>query len=145
MDAMDRMPEPGITVEPALRGAAAWEAELPRAAGMPAWMRRMGAIAIICALLAVVMGFVSLAEFVQARPMALGFAVIAGLFGMAAAVTRQVHAALAGRVDLLSQALEASQNAHLVLARDGGIAYANAAFRRFFPELASPPLDALGK
>jgi two-component system cell cycle sensor histidine kinase/response regulator CckA len=145
MDAMDGMPEPGVTVEPALRGAAAWEAELPRAAGMPAWMRRMGAIAIICALLAVVMGFVSLAEFVQARPMALGFAAIAGLFGMAAVVTRQLHAALAGRVDLLSQALEASQNAHLVLARDGGIAYANAAFRRFFPELGSPPLDALGK
>jgi two-component system cell cycle sensor histidine kinase/response regulator CckA len=145
MDAMDGMPEPTVTVEPALRGAAAWEAELPRAAGMPAWMRRMGAIAIVCGLLAVVMGFVSLAEFVQERPVALGFAIIAGLFGMAAVVTRQVHAALAGRVDLLSQALEASQNAHLVLARDGGIAYANAAFRRFFPELGSPPLDALGK
>ena len=108
-------------------------------------MRRLGASAIVCGLLAVIMGLVSLAEFVRARPFALGFAVIAGVFGMAAVVTRQVHAALAGRVDLLSQALEASQNAHLVLARDGGIAYANAAFRRFFPELGSPPLDALGK
>src|ERR1700732_5351579 len=97
MDAMDGMPEPGVTVEPALRGAAAWEAELPRAAGMPAWMRRMGAIAIICALLAVVMGFVSLAEFVQARPMALGFAAIAGLFGMAAVGARPLPAALGRR------------------------------------------------
>jgi two-component system cell cycle sensor histidine kinase/response regulator CckA len=142
---MDGMPETTVTVEPALRGAAAWESELPRSSGMPAWMRRLGAIAIVCGLLAVIMGLVSLAEFVRARPFALGFAVIAGVFGMAAVVTRQVHAALAGRVDLLSQALEASQNAHLVLARDGGIAYANAAFLRFFPELGSPPLDALAR
>jgi two-component system, cell cycle sensor histidine kinase and response regulator CckA len=142
---MDSMPETTVTVEPALRGAAAWESELPRSSGMPAWMRRLGAIAIVCGLLAVIMGLVSLAEFVRARPFALGFAVIAGVFGMAAVVTRQVHAALAGRVDLLSQALEASQNAHLVLARDGGIAYANAAFLRFFPELGSPPLDALAR
>jgi two-component system, cell cycle sensor histidine kinase and response regulator CckA len=145
MQAMDGMPETTVTVEPALRGAAAWESELPRSSGMPAWMRRLGAIAIVCGLLAVIMGLVSLAEFVRARPFALGFAVIAGVFGMAAVVTRQVHAALAGRVDLLSQALEASQNAHLVLARDGGIAYANAAFLRFFPELGSPPLDALAR
>jgi two-component system, cell cycle sensor histidine kinase and response regulator CckA len=134
------------TLQPAVRRAPFRRAELPSALGVPAWMRRLGTIALVCAGLAIVLLVISLAEFVEgatARPLALVLTVFAVLCGVASVVAKQVHAALAGRVDLLSQALEASPNAHLIVAPDGSIAYANAAFRRFFPELDGPPLDAL--
>ena len=55
---------------------------------------------------------------------------------------RWMHAALAGRVDMLSQALDASPDAQLILAPDGRIAYANTAFHDLFPQSGEPPLDA---
>ncbi|MGO8920484.1 MAG: PAS domain-containing protein [Stellaceae bacterium] len=118
------------------------------ALGMPAWMRGLGLIALVCAGLAGLLLAVSLLEFVadpRARPLAVGLVVLAAILGMAAIVGRQLHRVLGGRVDLLSQALEASANAHLILAPTGAIAYANAAFHRFFPALAEPVLEALGQ
>jgi two-component system, cell cycle sensor histidine kinase and response regulator CckA len=135
-----------VTAEPAFRNPSMLESALPGAVGAPLWMRRLGATAIVCGLLAAVLLLVSLAELVgggMARPAALTLVVLAGVFGITAIVARQVHAALAGRLDLLSQALEASPNAHLILAPNGQVAYANAAFHRFFPDLEKPPLDAL--
>jgi two-component system cell cycle sensor histidine kinase/response regulator CckA len=135
-----------VTVEPAFRDPSMLESALPGAVGAPLWMRRLGATAIVCGLLAAVLLLVSLAELVgggMARSAAVTLIVLAGVFGIAAVVARQVHAALAGRLDLLSQALEASPNAHLILAPNGQVAYANAAFHRFFPDLEKPPLDAL--
>jgi two-component system cell cycle sensor histidine kinase/response regulator CckA len=137
-----------VTMQPAIRRAAPRATALPSGAGAPIWMRRLSVIALGCALLALVLFFVSLAEFIEgtiARPLAIVLVVFAVCCGLVSLVARQVHAALAGRVDLLSQALEASPNAHLVVAPDGSIAYANAAFHRFFPELGSPPLDAIAR
>ncbi len=74
---------------------------------------------------------------------AVGFASLAIGFGVAAVMGRQVHGATLQRLDLLNQALETSANAHLIVGTDGEIAYANAAFYRFFPGLEGPPLDAL--
>src|SRR5216683_2420382 len=135
-----------VTMLPAIRRRAPRAARLPSAAGVPAWMRRLGAIAFGCAALGLALFIVSLAEFVEgskARPVAIVLVIFAAACGLAALVARRVYAVLAGRVDLLSQALEASPNAHLVVAPDGSIAYANAAFHRFFPELGGPPLDAI--
>jgi two-component system cell cycle sensor histidine kinase/response regulator CckA len=134
-----------MTMQPAMSGAAlpASPAALPADIGMPAWTRWLGAIALLFSVLAVLILAVSLAEFVEgamARPLAASLIAIAVVFGVAAVVARKVHAALAGRLDLLSQALEASPNAHLIVAPDGSIAYANAAFHRFFPDLGAPPL-----
>jgi two-component system, cell cycle sensor histidine kinase and response regulator CckA len=137
-----------VTVEPAVRQMAVWEGTLPGAVGAPLWMRRLGAAAIVCGLLAAVLLLVSLAELIgggMARSAAITLIALAAVFGLAAVVARQVHAALAGRLDLLSQALEASPNAHLILAPNGQVAYANAAFHRFFPDLEKPPLDALDR
>jgi two-component system, cell cycle sensor histidine kinase and response regulator CckA len=144
---MDGTPQPAVPLAPpaAESGGAP---ELIAGAGMPAWMRRLGLIALICAGLAALLLVVSLLEFVEdarARPLAAGLIALAGILGMAAIVGRQLHRALAGRVDLLSQALEASASAHLILAPDGAIAYANAAFHRCFPAVAAPPLEALAR
>jgi two-component system, cell cycle sensor histidine kinase and response regulator CckA len=137
-----------MTMQPAISGTAAPTAEMASAASVPVWMRQLGVIAVASAFLALLLLVVSLAEFVEgatARPLAVMLIILAGICGVAALVARQVHAALSGRVDLLSQALEASPNAHLIVAPDGAIAYANAAFYRFFPALAGPPLEALSR
>jgi two-component system cell cycle sensor histidine kinase/response regulator CckA len=137
-----------MTMQPAMSGAAlpASPEAVPADMGMPAWARWLGAIALILAVLAGLILAVSLGEFVEgakARPVAMSLIVIAMVFGVAALVARKVHAVLAGRLDLLSQALEASPSAHLIVAPDGSVAYANAAFHRFFPDLGAPPLQAI--
>jgi two-component system cell cycle sensor histidine kinase/response regulator CckA len=135
-----------MTMQPAMSGGALPSATSPADMGMPAWTRWLGTIALALAALALLLFAVSLAEFVEgatARPVAVMLIVFAVICGVAALVARKVHGALAGRLDLLSQALEASPNAHLIVAPDGLIAYANAAFHRFFPELAEPPLQAI--
>jgi two-component system, cell cycle sensor histidine kinase and response regulator CckA len=69
--------------------------------------------------------------------------VFAAFFGAAAAAVQRMHAALAGRVDILSQALDASPDPQLILAPDGRIAYANTAFHNLFPQAGEPPLARL--
>jgi two-component system, cell cycle sensor histidine kinase and response regulator CckA len=137
-----------MTMQPAIRRRAPRAARMLRAAGLPAWMRGLVAVAVGCAVLGLgllVVALTALSGNALARPLAIVLIFVAAACGLASLVARQVHAALAGRVDLLSQALEASPNAHLVVAPDDSIAYANAAFHRFFPDLGNPPLDAIAR
>src|SRR5260370_24084257 len=132
-----------VTMQPAIRRRAPRAAALPSTAGVPTWMRRLSAIALGCAALGLALLIVSLAEFIEgstARPLAVVLIIFAAACGLAALVARQVHAALAGRVDLLSQALEASPHSHLVVAPDRPVAYSHAAFHSFFPRPRNPPL-----
>jgi two-component system, cell cycle sensor histidine kinase and response regulator CckA len=69
----------------------------------------------------------------------IAFAATIGIV-ISAAQSRHARRALAGRVDILSQALDASSDAQLILAPDGGVAYANAAFHGLFPDSAELPL-----
>jgi two-component system, cell cycle sensor histidine kinase and response regulator CckA len=54
-----------------------------------------------------------------------------------------MHAALSARVDILSQALDASADAQLIIASDGRIAYANTAFYDLFPQFPEAPLERI--
>src|SRR6185437_7807706 len=65
---------------------------------------------------------------------------LAAVTAISAAAARWLHAALARRVDILSQALEASSDAQLIVAPDGRIAYANTAFHDLFPQSEANPL-----
>ena len=56
---------------------------------------------------------------------------------------RWTYAALAGRVDILTQALDASPDPQLILAPDGRIAYANTAYRELFPLAHERPMPAI--
>jgi len=77
-------------------------------------------------------------------PAAITIVALAAVVGVAAGgAARWVHAALAGRVDILSQALDASPDAQLIVAPDGAIAYANTAFHDLFPQSAEPALARL--
>ena len=68
------------------------------------------------------------------------FAVVLGAF---VGVARWSYAALAGRVDILTQALDASPDPQLILAADGRIAYANTAYRELFPLTHERPMPAI--
>ncbi len=134
-----------MTAQPAIHDAAA-AIDLPVTMGLPGWLSRLGVIAVVAGIAGVVLFFLSLAEFIggeATRPVAILLLVLASLCGVASVVARQVQAALIGRLDLLSQALEASPNGHLIMAPDGSTAYANAAFHRFFPGLEGQPLVAI--
>ncbi|HUJ97954.1 MAG TPA: PAS domain-containing protein [Stellaceae bacterium] len=140
---MDGTPKQALPLTDVLAGDGAAAAQ--PGTGMPLWMRRLAPLALCSAGLAVLLLVASVVEldWGGARPMGIALAGLAIVFGMASAVSGRLHRALSGRVDLLSQALEASPDAQLILAPDGSVAYANAAFHRFFPALSRPPLDAL--
>ena len=115
------------------------------AASLPSWVQGLSAAALFLALAALTLGTLLFTEFLQgevARPAALLLAGLALLCGSAAVVARLVYTSFVGRLALLSQALEASPQAQLIVGPDGAAAYANAAFRRFFGSPARP-LEAI--
>ncbi len=68
---------------------------------------------------------------------------LAGVSGAGAFAARWAHAALADRLDILSQALDAAPDPHMIVAAGGWLAYANLAFDHLFPEGGEPPLDRI--
>ncbi len=112
----------------------------------PRWIVAMGIVtilasagALVCARLLVT----GLAGGHLWSAAAIALAALAIGAGVACVVGLQVHGTMVGRMDLLSQALETSANAHLIVDEAGQTVYANATFHRFFPGIEGPPLDAL--
>src|SRR6185437_13758672 len=111
-----------MTMQPAIRRQAPRAARVLGAAGLPAWMRGLIAVAVGSAVLGLgllVVALTALSGQSLARPLAIVLIFVAAACGLASLAARQVHAALAGRVDLLSQPPEASPNAHLEVAHGG--------------------------
>src|SRR5438093_3884856 len=121
------------------RRAARWAAERRQ----PQWIGLLLNTAVILAAAGLAVGVLYFAQVISGTNVAAAAIVIVALsavIGVAAGAAAWVHAALAGRVDILSQALDASPDAHLMLAPDGRIAYANTAFHDLFPPSDEPPL-----
>jgi two-component system cell cycle sensor histidine kinase/response regulator CckA len=68
---------------------------------------------------------------------------LGGLVGVAAIAALWVHGGLDTRVDILSEALEASPDAQLIVAPDGSMTYANTTFMSLFAADGGAPLDRL--
>ena len=108
-----------------------WAAERQQ----PWWIRWLAHVALVLAAIGVGVGILSAAEVIPGTNIAVTavtMTALAGITGVSAFAARWVHEALAGRVDILSQALEASSDAQLVLGPDGRIVYANTAFNDLF-------------
>ena len=104
---------------------------------VPLWMRRLSLLAAVLAVGAAATATLTFAEVARGAlvgPAALLLAALSVLAAVASLVARRVHAGLSSRVDLLAHALDASPNAHLILAPRGTTAYANAAFKALFPD-----------
>jgi two-component system cell cycle sensor histidine kinase/response regulator CckA len=113
---------------------------------LPHWMRRLNTLAALLTALAASVWILTLGELLAgaiAWSVAILLGAMAVLVTVAAYVSRRVHKIFAGRVDLLGLALEASPNAHLILAPNGSVAYANAAFLGLFRDGATEPLDSI--
>jgi two-component system cell cycle sensor histidine kinase/response regulator CckA len=141
--------DPGaVPINPRALARAARDRADEALAGVPRWARRFGVLAVLFTVAAIATVALILSELITGsavRMFVIFLATMALGSGVTAVVARLVHAALAGRLDLLSQALEASPNAQLIVAPDGSLAYANAAFHRFFPSLHGAPLEALSR
>ena len=111
----------------------------------PGWIRALGgaaqAFAAIAGISALYLAWTIMGSSAQAiEYMMFG---LAGISGAAAFAARWAQGALAGRLDMLSQALDAAPDAQTIVAADGRIAYANFAFEQLFPGKGEPPLDRI--
>ena len=123
-------------------GARRWTgSEAGRA--QPGWIGVLGNLAMLLAAGGAGLGSLYFAQIVSGPGIALTATAIlaaAAVVGAVAGAARWMHAALAARVDILSQALEASPDAQLILTADGRTAYANTAFHGLFPQSGNAPL-----
>src|SRR5260370_3736684 len=121
------------------RGSARWAAERTQ----PGWIGLLANAALLLVATGLaVSGLYAAGVIAGANVAAAAITIfaLAAIVGVAAAVAHWMHAALGGRVDILSQALDASPDAQLILTPDGRIAYANTAFHDLFPKSDEPAL-----
>src|SRR3954468_17114382 len=112
----------------------------------PGWIGILGNLAVLLAAGGAALGSLYFAQIVSGPGVELIAAAIlalAAVVGAIAGAARWMHTALAARVDILSQALEASPDAQLILTADGRIAYANTAFHHLFPQSGNAPLGRI--
>jgi two-component system cell cycle sensor histidine kinase/response regulator CckA len=117
-----------------------------RERGRSAWVGIMAQAAVILAAIGIGIGILYFAEVISGvRVVAtvVAIAALAGLIGIAAVAAHWVQGGLAGRVDILSQALEASPDAQLIVAPDGRVVYANAALNNLLAPDDGAVLDRL--
>ncbi|MBV9859260.1 MAG: PAS domain-containing protein, partial [Alphaproteobacteria bacterium] len=125
------------------RRFASWLAERRR----PWWIGLLASGALILGAIGGGVGVLYFAQVLsdsRAEATAITMVGLAGVAGVAAVAARWVHTALAGRLDILSQALEASTDPQVIIGPGGRMAYANTAFHHLLPEGTEPPLDRLG-
>ena len=117
-----------------------------RAGPQPGWIGTLGNLALLLAVGGAALGFLYFAQIISGPTVELSAAAILAIAAATGAVSgaaRWMHTALATRLDILSQALEASADAQLILTPDGRTAYANTAFRNLFPQSRKPPLACI--
>ena len=119
--------------------SARWAAERRQ----PVWIGLLTNAALILAAAGVGTGALYLARVISGANVpaaAITVVALSAIVAAGAGAARWMHAAMAGRVDILSQALDASPDAQLILTPDGRIAYANTAFHDLFAQSDQPAL-----
>src|SRR5438067_2396019 len=112
----------------------------------PGWIGRLSNAALILGAAGIIVGSLYASEVIsgtEAQAMTSMVIALAVMSAFAAFAARAMHAALSARVDILSQALDASADAQLIIASDGRVAYANTAFYDLFPLFPEAPLEAI--
>ena len=112
----------------------------------PGWIGRLSNAALILGAAGIIVGSLYASEVIsgtEAQAVTSMVIALAVMSAFAAFAARAMHAALSARVDILSQALDASADAQLIIASDGRIAYANTAFYDLFPQFPEAPLERI--
>ena len=111
----------------------------------PGWIGFLANAALVLAIIGTSIGFLYVAEILSSagiKATAVTICWLSAFAGVTAFAAQWLHGTLARRVDLLSQAMEASPDAQLIVTVDGRAAYANRAFQALFPEIDG---SALGR
>ncbi|HZU90386.1 MAG TPA: PAS domain-containing protein, partial [Stellaceae bacterium] len=124
------------------RRGADWGGE-PRRPGRLALLANLVLILITAALGAAILFVAHAVSGADLWVAATALVALAAVVGVAAGAARWMHGALVGRLDILSQALDASPDAQLLLGPDGRVAYANTAFHDLFPPSGEAPLERI--
>jgi len=109
----------------------------------PGWIGLLANAAVVLAIVGSGISFLYFAQILStpgAKATAIMVSWLAAVAGITAFGAHWLHGALASRVDILSQALEASPDAQLIVAPDGRIGYANTAFHHLFPDVGEAAL-----
>jgi two-component system cell cycle sensor histidine kinase/response regulator CckA len=112
------------------------------------WLRSLAVLALALCTLGAGIGILSLARVaagLQIEAIAVMLLALGAIAGGVAVSVRWMHAALAGRVDILSQALDTSPDAQLIMAPNGRVVYANTAFTGLFPGSDEAPLERIAR
>ena len=131
-----------VAYSAASRRLAQWRAVHSR----PAWVGLLAQAAVILAAIGVGILILYVAEVisgVRVVAVIVAVAALAAVVGVAAIAAHWVHGGFDRHVDILSQALEASPDAQIIVGPDGRIAYANSAFLSFFAPDGVAPLDRM--
>jgi two-component system cell cycle sensor histidine kinase/response regulator CckA len=118
----------------------------PEQREQPWWLLSLATLGLTLCMLGAGLGLLDLARAtagLRAEAVVTVLLAVGTIAGGIALAVRWAHAALAGRVDILSQALDASPDAQLIVAPSGRMVYANAAFAGLFPATEEAPLDRL--
>src|SRR5436190_1395187 len=113
---------------------------------LPGWIGRLSNAALILGAAGIIVGSLYASEVIsgtEAQAVTSMVIALAVMSAFAAFAARAMHVALSARVDILSQALDASADAQLIIASDGRIAYANTAFYDLFPQFPEAPLERI--
>src|SRR6516165_3195408 len=111
----------------------------------PGWISSLGGAAQVLAAIAGISALFLAWTIIGSPAHAIEYTMfgLAGISGAAAFAARWAQGALAGRLDILSQALDAAPDAQTIVPADGRIGYANLAFEQLFPGKGEPPLDRI--
>jgi two-component system cell cycle sensor histidine kinase/response regulator CckA len=110
------------------------------------WLRALAALALCLFGAGIgILNFARVTAGLQAQAMAVMLLAVGIIAGVAAMTVRWAHSALADRVDILSQASDASPDAQLILAPSGRVVYANTAFNGLFPGEDEAPLERIAR
>jgi PAS domain-containing protein len=110
------------------------------------WLRSLAALALALCLFGAGIGILNFARVTAGlEAQAMAVMLLGVVAGVAAMTVHWAHTALVGRVDILSQALDASPDAQLIIAPNGSVVYANAAFNLLFPGTDEAPLDRIAR
>lgn len=106
-------------------------------------IRCLAMASLVLVAVALVLEISRMGRLIAAWPVETAAITMLGLAGLAALASHKAVMTLAARLEMLSWALDSTPEAHLIVAADGRIHYANRAFCELFPGPGESPLDRI--
>jgi two-component system cell cycle sensor histidine kinase/response regulator CckA len=107
------------------------------------WIRYLPAVTLVLVAAVGILEGLRIERVISAWPAEGTAIVMLGLAGLSAVASHKAILELSDRLGMLRRALDATPEAHLIVAAHGQIGYANRSFHELFPGSTEPPLDRI--